>query len=130
LGDPNDLENSEDCRGAGGHGNQHVRLRSSKIDCIEAICPAPEARLASSRGRRPIRIFRPGLSDLDFKTAAPDFALASSAVSTVQPTPFQSTSSINVRWVCIMPARKPLPSGNDVVSRIIIPGASPSLVAV
>jgi hypothetical protein len=35
LGDPNDLENSEDCRGAGGHGNQHVRLRSAQIDCIE-----------------------------------------------------------------------------------------------
>src|ERR1700712_4755848 len=31
LGDPNDLENSEDCRGAGGHGNQHVRLRSAQI---------------------------------------------------------------------------------------------------
>ena len=40
LGDPNELENSEDCRGAGGHGNQHVRLRSAQIDCIETICPA------------------------------------------------------------------------------------------
>ena len=38
--DPNDLEDSEDCRGAGGHGNQHVRLRSAQIDCIETICPA------------------------------------------------------------------------------------------
>jgi hypothetical protein len=32
LGDPNDLENSEDCRSAGGHGNQHVRLRSAQIE--------------------------------------------------------------------------------------------------
>ena len=40
LGDPNDLENSEDRRGAGGHGNQHVRLRRAQIDCIETICPA------------------------------------------------------------------------------------------
>ena len=28
---PNDLENSEDCRSAGGHGNQHVRLRSAQL---------------------------------------------------------------------------------------------------
>jgi len=40
LGDPNDLENSKDRRGAGGHGNQHVRLRRAQIDCIETICPA------------------------------------------------------------------------------------------
>jgi hypothetical protein len=32
LGDPNDLENSDDCRSAGGHGNQHVRLRSAQIN--------------------------------------------------------------------------------------------------
>jgi hypothetical protein len=43
LGDPNDLENSEDCRSAGGHGNQHVRLRSAQIAYLDAICPAPEA---------------------------------------------------------------------------------------
>ena len=36
--DPNDLEDSEDCRSVGGHGNQHVRLRSAQIDCIETIC--------------------------------------------------------------------------------------------
>ena len=41
LGDPNDLENSEDCRSVGGHGNQHVRLRRAQIDGIKAICPAP-----------------------------------------------------------------------------------------
>jgi hypothetical protein len=34
------LEDSEDCRSVGGHGNQHVRLRSAQIDCIETICPA------------------------------------------------------------------------------------------
>jgi hypothetical protein len=32
LRDPNDLENSEGCRSAGGHGNQHVRLRIAQID--------------------------------------------------------------------------------------------------
>src|SRR5712675_2549777 len=40
---PDELESSEDCRSAGGHGNQHVRLRGAQIDRIEAICPAPEA---------------------------------------------------------------------------------------
>ena len=40
---PDELENSEDCGSAGGHGNQHVRLRSAQIDRIEAICPAPQA---------------------------------------------------------------------------------------
>src|SRR5712664_540001 len=41
---PNDLENSENCRSAGGHGNQHVRLRSAQtINCIGTICPVPEA---------------------------------------------------------------------------------------
>lgn len=53
LGDPNDLENSEDRRGAGGHGNQHVRLRRAQIDSKRS------ARLqwqsaAASRGRRPV----------------------------------------------------------------------------
>ena len=38
--DPDELENSEDCGSAGGHGNQHVRLRRAQIDCIETICPA------------------------------------------------------------------------------------------
>jgi hypothetical protein len=45
LGDPNDLEDSEDCRSAGGHGNQYVRLRSAQIIYLEAICPAPAAFL-------------------------------------------------------------------------------------
>ena len=40
LGGWNDLEDSKNCRSAGGHGNQHVRLRSAQIDCIETIGPA------------------------------------------------------------------------------------------
>ena len=36
------LESSEDCRSAGGHGNQHVRLRGAKISRIRTICPARE----------------------------------------------------------------------------------------
>jgi hypothetical protein len=32
----NDLENSKGCRSAGGHGNQHVRLRSAQVDSIKA----------------------------------------------------------------------------------------------
>jgi hypothetical protein len=52
LGDPNELENSKDRRTAGGHGNQHVRLRSAQID--EAICPTLAAICCSSRaGVRP-----------------------------------------------------------------------------
>ena len=51
--DANDLEDSEDCRSAGGHGNQHVRLRCAQIDRIKTICPARSAIVASSRGRRP-----------------------------------------------------------------------------
>jgi hypothetical protein len=39
------LEDSEDCRGAGGHGNQHVRLRRAQIVCPETICPALAAAL-------------------------------------------------------------------------------------
>ena len=37
---PNDLEDSEDCRSVGGHGNQHVRLRIAQVDGIETFCPA------------------------------------------------------------------------------------------
>ena len=58
LGEQNDLEYSEDCRSAGGHGNQHVRLRSAQIDGIKTICPAPQRSAASSRGRRRIHDFK------------------------------------------------------------------------
>ena len=37
---PNDLEDSEDRRSVGGHGNQHVRLRIAQVDRIETSCPA------------------------------------------------------------------------------------------
>jgi hypothetical protein len=50
----NDLENAEGCRSAGGHGNQHVRLRSAQVDSIKAICPAPAATCCFEPGRRAI----------------------------------------------------------------------------
>jgi hypothetical protein len=34
------LEDSEDRRSVGGHGNQHVRLRIAQVDRIETFCPA------------------------------------------------------------------------------------------
>jgi hypothetical protein len=46
---PNDLENSEDCRSAGGHGNQHVRLRCAQIVSIKSIRPAAKQRSAPGR---------------------------------------------------------------------------------
>jgi hypothetical protein len=42
---PNDLEDSEDRRSVGGHGNQHVRLRIAQVDRIETFCPALAALL-------------------------------------------------------------------------------------
>jgi hypothetical protein len=55
----NDLEDSEDRRGAGGHGNQHVRLRCAQVDSITPNCPARAAicRLApgSARFSTPLR---------------------------------------------------------------------------
>jgi hypothetical protein len=60
LGETNGLESSEDCRSTGGHGNQHVRLRSAQIDRIAAICPAPQAvRLL----RAVAGVRRPGCQD-------------------------------------------------------------------
>ena len=58
LGGWNGLENSEDCRSAGGHGNQHVRLRRAQIDRTKTVCPARSAIVASGRGRRPPNDFR------------------------------------------------------------------------
>ena len=52
LGGMNELENSEDRRSAGRHGNQHVRLRIAQVD-IKTICPG-SCSDASSRGRRPL----------------------------------------------------------------------------
>jgi hypothetical protein len=64
LGDLNDLENSEDCRSAGGHGNQHVRLRSAQIATATRSARLAKQLLASSRGRR----FRPDLRHPDLET--------------------------------------------------------------
>jgi hypothetical protein len=62
LGGCNDLEDSKNRRSAGGHGNQHVRLRGAQIDRIETICPARSAICASSRGRRPAKDFQAATS--------------------------------------------------------------------
>ena len=43
---PDELENSEDCGSAGGHGNQHVRLRGASIDASKRF-----ARLRRSSPR-------------------------------------------------------------------------------
>ena len=51
LGDPNDLEDSEDRRSAGGHGNQHVRLRGAQI------APKRSARLRQEFYREPPQAF-------------------------------------------------------------------------
>jgi hypothetical protein len=61
---PDELENSEDRRSAGGHGNQHVRLRIAQVDHIETFCPALaalccfEPRQTSGAGFRPAEDFR------------------------------------------------------------------------
>jgi len=60
LGGRNDLEDPENCRSAGGHGNQHVRLRSAEIGCLETIGSARSVIPASSRGRRPAGVFKHG----------------------------------------------------------------------
>src|SRR3954471_2531420 len=46
LGDPNELENSEDCRSAGGHGNQHVRLRDAQIGASRRSARLPQRSAA------------------------------------------------------------------------------------
>ena len=48
--DPDELENSEDCRSAGGHGNQHVRLRGASIDA-STVCPAPATACCRGPGK-------------------------------------------------------------------------------
>jgi hypothetical protein len=47
---PDELENSEDCRSAGGHGNQHVRLRGASID-VSTVCPAPATACCRGPGK-------------------------------------------------------------------------------
>jgi hypothetical protein len=47
---PDELENSEDRRSAGGHGNQHVRLRGASIDA-STVCPAPSTACCRGPGK-------------------------------------------------------------------------------
>jgi hypothetical protein len=74
LGETYGLENSEDCPSAGGHGNQHVRLRGAQIDRIEAICPAPEATSCfEPRQASMERILMPrGFDGFAFSSVHPD----------------------------------------------------------
>ena len=69
----NDLEDPENCRSAGRHGNQHVRLRSAQVDSIKAICPAPTARSLSRAGQAcaPINPMAPRPADLPRKITVP-----------------------------------------------------------
>ena len=46
----NVLEGSKDCRSVGGHGNQHVRLRSAQISLSGVTCPVQEANFAFEAG--------------------------------------------------------------------------------
>jgi hypothetical protein len=45
-GGSNGLEGSKDCRSVGGHGNQHVRLRSAQVSLSGVTCPVQEAIFA------------------------------------------------------------------------------------
>src|SRR5215213_5609912 len=47
---PDELENSEDCRSAGGHGNQHVRLRGASIGA-STVCPASATACCRGPGK-------------------------------------------------------------------------------
>ena len=49
---PNGLENSKNRRSAGGHGNQHVRLRSAQVG--RSRRSARPVATVSGRGRRPL----------------------------------------------------------------------------
>ena len=51
-GGSNGLEGSKDCRSVGGHGNQHVRLRSAQVSLSGTTCPVQNQSLFSNRGRR------------------------------------------------------------------------------
>ena len=46
---PDELENSEDCGSAGGHGNQHVRLRGASIDASKRSARLRQQPVASGR---------------------------------------------------------------------------------
>ena len=46
---PDELENSEDCGSAGGHGNQHVRLRGASIDASKRSARLRQQPVAAGR---------------------------------------------------------------------------------
>ena len=46
---PDELENSEDCGSAGGHGNQHVRLRGASIDASKRSARLRQHHVAAGR---------------------------------------------------------------------------------
>lgn len=46
---PDELENSEDCGSAGGHGNQHVRLRGASIDAPKRSARLRQQLVAAGR---------------------------------------------------------------------------------
>lgn len=46
---PDELENSEDCGSAGGHGNQHVRLRGASIDASKRSARLRQRLVAAGR---------------------------------------------------------------------------------
>ena len=52
LGEVNELENSEDRRSVGRHGNQHVRLRCAQVDTSKATLPGScgDARYRAAAG--------------------------------------------------------------------------------
>jgi hypothetical protein len=46
---PDEMENSEDCGSAGGHGNQHVRLRGASIDASKRSARLRQQLVAAGR---------------------------------------------------------------------------------
>jgi hypothetical protein len=79
------LEDSEDRRSVGGHGNQHVRLRIAQVDHIETFCPALAALCClepwqtSGAGFRPVQDFRTSLA----KSQSPRASAVSMGLSQV-----------------------------------------------
>ena len=51
---PDELENSEDCGSAGGHGNQHVRLRGASIDALKRSARLRQQLVAAGRASHAI----------------------------------------------------------------------------
>ena len=86
---PDELENSEDCGSAGGHGNQHVRLRGASIDAskrsarlLQRLLPwagqavrSPEVLycLHQERGSDPAEADRDPLKTAAGRRSGPDF---------------------------------------------------------